>query len=60
MLEQLKEKIRWNPPQINFKKINFDAAFQKENKTMGSGLILIDDAGSFGGAWCIPGVAENE
>ncbi|XP_026435258.1 uncharacterized protein LOC113332987 isoform X3 [Papaver somniferum] len=57
---RVREPSRWNPLHCDFIKINFDAAFQKENKTMGSGLILIDDAGIFYGAWCILGVAENE
>ncbi|XP_026459603.1 uncharacterized protein LOC113360295 [Papaver somniferum] len=53
-------EIPWTVPQFGYYKVNFDASFYKLNKSMGAGLIIIDDAGGFQGAGSIPSVAEDE
>ncbi|XP_026396643.1 uncharacterized protein LOC113291310 [Papaver somniferum] len=53
-------EVGWTPPRTGFHKINFDAYFLKVNKSMGIGLIMVDDAGVVGGAWSKNGIADDE
>ncbi|XP_026396202.1 uncharacterized protein LOC113290823 [Papaver somniferum] len=51
--------IAWIRPPESFTKVNFDASFSKDSKLMGTGLIVVDDAGNWKAAGCIPRVAQG-
>ncbi|XP_026395577.1 uncharacterized protein LOC113289986 [Papaver somniferum] len=50
----------WSLPENGFQKLNFDAAFMKENMYMGIGLIAFNDAGNCRRAQSIHGIANDE
>jgi ribonuclease HI len=47
MVEQEEDPIRWQPPVGDMVKLNWDAAVDVKNKTIGLGIIIRDDKGSF-------------
>ncbi|XP_026410488.1 uncharacterized protein LOC113305688 [Papaver somniferum] len=49
--------IPWTRPPENFTKVNFDVSFPKDSKLMGTGLIIVDDAGNWRAVGCILAVA---
>lgn len=50
----------WSLPVNGFQKLNFDAAFLKDSRYMGIGLIAFNDAGIRRGAQSIHGIANDE
>ncbi|XP_026416720.1 uncharacterized protein LOC113312182 [Papaver somniferum] len=51
--------IPWTRPSENFIKVNFDASYSKDSNLMGTGLIVVDDAGKWRTTGCIPAVAQD-
>ncbi|XP_026396935.1 uncharacterized protein LOC113291639 [Papaver somniferum] len=51
--------VPWKRPPESFTKVIFDASFSKYIKLMGTGLIVVDDAGEWRAAGCTPAVAQD-
>ncbi|XP_026419547.1 uncharacterized protein LOC113315488 [Papaver somniferum] len=59
-VNQTRDVLPWKMPENGFDKINFHAAFLKENNYMGLGLMLFFAAEQFGGDQSVAGIAQDE